>query len=120
MGNAGVVLSGGGIRPSPGRREMTFTISRTFPLATIVSMIASSPDWYVGVSGFPLFQDNRWIEEITVFLPPYDAGTDSGVTYGSPNQDTDPPEPIREIFGLPFSSDGTVPPIGYFTFTRIE
>ncbi len=120
MGNAGVVLSGGGIRPSPGLREMTFTISRTFPLATIVSMIAPSPDWFVGVSGFPLFQDNRWIEEITVFLPPYDAGTDSGVTYGSPNQDTDPPEPIYEIFGLPFSSDGTVPPIGYFTFTRIE
>ncbi|RJP38591.1 MAG: hypothetical protein C4547_04230 [Phycisphaerales bacterium] len=118
LGRALEVVSGPGISRSPGRASVALNVTQEFPLATVVSMIAPSPDWFVGVAGFPLFQDNRWLEEIAIPLQPYDAGTDSGVTYSSPNQVTDPPEPIYEIFTVPFADDGTVPPLGTFRFTR--
>src|SRR5262245_42337542 len=44
-GTAQYVLSGNGIRPSPGQVTLDFQISSTHPLVTLVSMIAPSPDW---------------------------------------------------------------------------
>ena len=46
-------------------------------------------------------------------LDPYDAGTDSAVTFEDPDDDTKPPDPIAVIAGFPFT--GT-PPMGTFTF----
>lgn len=44
--------------------------------------IGPSPDWVVGVNGLNLCLKNcTWIENLTVDLYPYDAGTDSGITY---------------------------------------
>lgn len=118
-GNAGAVISGPGIGLSPGSAEVTFTVTQDFPLATVVTMIAPSPDWFVGVSGVSLFNGQVWEEEVVVSLQPFDAGTDSGVNYTSPDMDTQPPEPISEITGFPFEVGGMVPPLGTFTFTRI-
>lgn len=118
-GTAGEVISGPGIGLSPGSAEVTFTISQDFPLATVVTMIAPSPDWFVGVSGLPLFNGQVWEDEVVVSLQPYDSGTDSGMNYTSPNMNTNPHEPIFEITGFPFETGGTVPPLGTFTFTRI-
>jgi spondin-1 len=61
-------------------------------------MIYPSPDWFVGVSGLELCLGNgSWIEQKVLNLYPYDAGTDSGPTYISPDQPTIPKEPIRKI-----------------------
>ena len=61
-------------------------------------MIYPSPDWFVGISGFELCLANgSWVEEKKINLYPYDAGTDSGPTYISPNEPTDPREVIRRI-----------------------
>ena len=119
-GNAGEVISGGGINPSPGSASTIFTATQNFNLATVVSMIAPSPDWFVGVSGIALFENNQWVDMVAVELRPYDAGTDSGTTYTSPNNDTNPPDPIAEITGYPFENGGTVAPLGTFTFERID
>ena len=99
---------------------MTFDIDDAFPLVTLVSMLAPSPDWFVGVSGLSLRDNGEWISTLVVDLHVYDAGTDSGPTYTSPNQNTVPAEPITEITGLPFSTGGPVPPLGTFTLTRIS
>lgn len=41
-----------------------------------------SPDWIVGVSGLELCLSNcSWMEHRELNLYPYDAGTDSGITY---------------------------------------
>ncbi len=112
-------LSGGGIGSSPGSVTLSsFTLNHNFPLVTLVSMIAPSPDWFVGVSGLSLVDEQgAWLPKISVELYPYDAGTDSGTDYGSENADTNPPEPIRHISGeAPFSKA----PIGTFTFTLQE
>ena len=118
-GHAEYVLSGGGIGTSPGTRVFTFTISQDYQLATIVSMIAPSPDWFVGVDSLDLFHDNQWTPELIIPLEPYDSGTDSGDTYSTPNVDTVPPEPIFVIEGYPFETEGTQPPLGTFTFRRM-
>ncbi|MCZ6782210.1 MAG: spondin domain-containing protein [Proteobacteria bacterium] len=111
-GDAEFVISGGGIAVSPDARIETFEISCEDSLVTLVSMIAPSPDWFVGVHGLPLYV-NGWRPEIVVDLDPYDAGTDRGVTFTSPDNDTDPQDPISQITGFPFT--GT-PPLGTFTF----
>ena len=49
--NANQVLSGSGISPSPGQARIVFNMSENYPLVTLVSMVAPSPDWFVGVSG---------------------------------------------------------------------
>ena len=121
-GTAGEVLDGAGISPSPGARKMTFRMDPFYPLVTLVSMIAPSPDWFVGVRGLSLLYDRRWVDTLTVDLFVYDAGTDSGPTYTSPNSVTNPPEPIARIETAPFRVNGVVTPVGTFTFVlqRIE
>jgi len=53
-GQAQRVLVGDGIDRSPDRVVLDFEISRDFSLVTLVSMLAPSPDWFVGVSGLNL------------------------------------------------------------------
>ncbi len=118
-GTAQFVLSGGSIGISPGSVAMSFGASQDFDLVTVVSMIAPSPDWFVGVAGADLFVDNAWIDELIVQLYPYDAGTDSGPTFTSPNQATNPPQDIFQIQDAPFLNAGVVLPLGTFTFTRV-
>ena len=69
-------------------------------------MIAPSPDWIVGINSISLLNsEGNWIEEIVIDLYPYDAGTDSGLDYSSPNMDTDPQDPISSLQGvMPFST----------------
>jgi len=119
-GTAEGIIQGGGISPSPGVVSVEFQIGRDHPLVTLVSMIAPSPDWFVGVHGLALVEDAEWVTEKAVTLAPYDAGTDSGTTYRSPDADTSPREPISRLEGPPVESGGTVAPFGTFTFVRIS
>jgi len=113
-GTARAVLSGGGIGVSPGSVTMTFDMDEAFPYVTLVSMLAPSPDWFVGVSGLSLRANGAWISHLVVPLVTYDAGTDSGPTYASPNQATLPPIPIAEINYGPLAANNMV---GTFTFS---
>ena len=78
-----------------------------FPLLSLVCMIAPSPDWIIGVDGLSLLDGNgEWINEMTIDLYPYDAGTDDGTDYNSTNQDTNPQDAISNLQGIaPFSSE---------------
>jgi hypothetical protein len=119
-GGACVQISGGGINPSPGVVEVTFVVSEDCPAVSVVTMIAPSPDWFVGVSALNLLEDGVWVDKMVVELLPYDAGTDSGVSYTSPNLPTTSPEGIFRIEDEPLLVDGSVPPLGTFTFTRLD
>lgn len=119
-GTAGAVLSGGGIALSPGEVSLTFDVEEAHALVSLVSMLAPSPDWFVGVAGLDLRANGTWAEEIVVSLDVYDAGTDSGPDYTSPNEDTNPAEPIFEIIESPFRVDDALVPVGTFTFTLLN
>ena len=83
-----------------------------FPLLSLVSMIAPSPDWMIGINSISLLDINGdWKNEINIDLYPYDAGTDNGMDYTSANMNSDPQEPIASAQGIsPFSSEkmGTI------------
>jgi hypothetical protein len=117
QGDAWSVIREFGISPSPGSRTVTVEVSSTHPLATVVTMIAPSPDWFVGVSGLDLRESGQWRDEVVVDLFPYDAGTDGGSTFGSPNIDTVPREVISLIEGFPFEG---IPPLGTFEFRLLS
>ncbi|MDX1386788.1 MAG: spondin domain-containing protein [bacterium] len=120
-GNAGVIIRGSGIGPSPGETSIDFNITEEFRYVTLVSMIAPSPDWFVGVHDLDLCgEDGNWMNHLMVELFPYDAGTDSGVTFTSADADTLPQEPIRLLNEDPFLVNGDFPPMGIFSFTRVE
>ena len=116
--NAGAVLSGGGLAGSPDSVLLSFDISKEYPLITVVSMLAPSPDWFIGVSGLPLFENNQWVEKIVVNLYAYDAGTDDGTTYTAPDEVSNPREPITQIMEAPFLVNDTIPVIGTFTIVK--
>ncbi|XP_011346734.1 spondin-1 isoform X2 [Ooceraea biroi] len=81
-----------------GKTFAVFRVDRKHHLMSLVSMIDPSPDWIVGVSGLELCLPNcSWIEHKELNLYPYDAGTDDGITYVSPDSPTEPQELIRRI-----------------------
>ena len=69
-GTAAALLSGGGINPSPAAVESAFDITVKHSFVTLVSMIAPSPDWFVGVHVLVLLEQGVWVEEVVVQLLP--------------------------------------------------
>jgi hypothetical protein len=118
-GHAQYVLAGGDVPRSPGTVSHEFDVTRDYPLVTLVTMVAPSPDWFVGVSGLSLIENGSWVGEKVVSLHAYDAGTDSGVTFSSADVKTSPPQPIHWITAGPLVVGGSVPPLGTFTFRRL-
>lgn len=118
-GTAEHLLSGDNLRGSPGSTQFEFEVSREYPLVTLVTMVAPSPDWFVGVSALSLFENGDWVREKEVALTPWDAGTDSGVTFLSADRPTRPRQPITRITTPPLAAAGVAAPMGRFTFRRI-
>jgi len=114
------LIQGAGIGRSPDSTSVEFRIGPEHPLVTLVTMLAPSPDWFAGVHGLSLLEDGQWVEEKTVLLEAYDAGTDSGGTYRAADADTVPRMPIRRIEEAPLAPNGNVTPVGTFTFVRLS
>jgi hypothetical protein len=117
--SADALLRGGGLGGSPGSTSLEFEISRSYPLVTLVTMVAPSPDWFVGVAGLTLLESGGWVEERRVVLQAYDAGTDDGEIYDSPDRPASPRHPVSRLEGPPFLVGGQLPPVGTFTFRRL-
>ncbi|XP_062512712.1 uncharacterized protein LOC134188563 [Corticium candelabrum] len=79
------VISGSGISTGDGSVETEFSINCTYPFVSVISMIAPSPDWIVGINSLRLCRPGGWLKNYHTSLPAYDCGTDSGVSYTSPN-----------------------------------
>lgn len=110
----------GALGTSPAQLSVTFSIRAEQPRLTLVSMLAPSPDWFVGVHDLDLLQGGDWVDQLVVPLSLYDAGTDSGTSYTSANFDTQPPAPIAGVAtgGGPFQNAPTV--VGSFTLQRLS
>ncbi len=106
-GTANSLIDGDNLSTSTGQINIENVVTNeSYPLITLVSMIAPSPDWMVAVNSVELLDGNGdWKPSISIDLFPYDAGTDSGTDYTSPNMDTNPPQPISSLQGIsPFSN----------------
>lgn len=123
QGNADQVLNYGGsgaLGNSPGQLTITFTADAEFSQLTLVTMLAPSPDWFLGVHGFDLIQNGDWIENAVIPLNLYDAGTDSGSSYTSGNANMSPADPIALVTTMsgPFQSASLA--VGTFTLQRLS
>jgi hypothetical protein len=105
---ASALVDGDGLATAEGQININEVITtEDYPLLTLLSMIAPSPDWMIAVNSISLVDGNGdWIDEINIDLYPYDAGTDSGVDYTSADSDTNPQDPISSLQGItPFSNE---------------
>ena len=123
MGDALAVVTQAPPADNSGTVSITFYFSVTdaFPLVTLASKIAPSPDWFVGVSGLSLQDDHddhgHWLASHTVELFPYDAGTEDGMMFSPDNADSMPVGSIMSAQGVaPFSDQ----PIARLTFELVE
>uniref|UniRef100_A0A8C0XZ36 Spondin-1 n=1 Tax=Cyprinus carpio carpio TaxID=630221 RepID=A0A8C0XZ36_CYPCA len=104
-----------------------FSVDRARHLMSFLTMLGPSPDWNVGLSGEDLCtRDCGWVQRLVKDLVPWDAGTDSGVSYESPNKPSNPQERIRPLTSLdhpqsPFYdlSGGPITPLARVIVERI-
>ena len=91
------------------------TVTADHPRITLLSMIAPSPDWFVGVFGLSLLDaEGNWADALTVNLYPWDAGTEGGDDFSFDNAATVPPGIIISLRGTGRFSDA---PIATLTFS---
>ena len=114
--NAGAVIERIGNIGATATVTADFTVTSTHPLVTLLTMVAPSPDWFVGVSGLSLLDaQGDWLASHMVDLFPYDAGTEEGTEFSLSNAATSPQGTITSIKGMgKFSNE----PIATLTFTR--
>lgn len=115
LGDDAAYVEGGYVGLSPGAATVEVTVSDARPLVSVVSMLAPSPDWFVGVSGLDLRTADGWTDRVTVDLVVYDAGTDDGPTYAAEDAARAERAPIAEAGYAPLA--GTV--VGTFTVERV-
>ncbi|KAF5879977.1 spondin-1-like, partial [Clarias magur] len=104
-----------------------FSVDRTRHLMSFLTMLGPSPDWNVGLSAEDLCtKECGWVQKLVQDMIPWDAGTDSGVTYESPNKPTLPQEKIRPLTSLdhpqsPFydPEGGAITPVARVVVERI-
>ena len=78
--------------------DLTFVANSNFPLVSMLTMIAPSPDWFVGFHAVSLLdQDGLWRNKIELVLNSYDAGTEEGQNFSLSNPATVPQEVIQAL-----------------------
>ena len=91
------------------QRSLTVNVSPNYSKISVVSMIAPSPDWFIGLNGLEMCQNGQWRNSVTRTAFGYDSGTDDGSNFESANQVSSPFVPIFRFSDTPF---------GTFTLTR--
>ena len=92
------------------------TLTTDHPRVTLVTMIAPSPDWFVGVSGLSMLDSSGdWKESVSVNLYPWDAGTEEGTEFSLTNAETVPQGVISSIRNTGKFNDNKMATL---TFTR--
>jgi hypothetical protein len=110
-------VEGNPIPTSPGTASVEVSVSEERPLVTVVTMLAPSPDWFVGVSGLDLRRgDADWADVIFYDLQVQDAGTDDGASYTAADAPRAVWAPIGPVAYPPLGATT----VGRITFTRVE
>ena len=95
-------------------------VTNEYPSITLATMIAPSPDWYIAVVNINLLENNSFVNQKTVEAHVYDAGTDDGATYTSPDEITSPQQPISLFVDSPLGNGVELnETIATVTFTKL-
>ena len=80
-----------------GTTETYLSFNSHYPCFSFATMIAPSPDWFTGISGFSLYQNQHWVEDVSLDLYAWDAGTEEGDIFGYNNPPTVPQQFIKRL-----------------------
>ncbi|KAJ8331949.1 hypothetical protein SKAU_G00430710 [Synaphobranchus kaupii] len=111
----GAMYRTAGILTGTGHSTTELLMQPRNPQLSMMVKVVPSPDWFVGVDSVNLCEGDRWRQEVTFDLHPFDAGTDSGFTFSSPNYPTSPPENITQI-----TSQNPSHPANSFYYPRVS
>ncbi|ODN04413.1 Spondin-2 [Orchesella cincta] len=112
-----------------GRAEAEFFVDGNHSRVSLISRVVPSPDWFIGIDGYDLCSNGRWIDSVTIEVDPLDAGTDSGLTFTSPNWATEPRGAVKRLTprqpnhpasSFYYSDRETLPPIASFQFLKVK
>ncbi|XP_029020749.1 spondin-2b [Betta splendens] len=112
-----------------GQMNTQFEVFARHSYLSFIVRIVPSPDWFVGVDSVDLCDGDHWKDNVSLHLYPYDAGTDSGFTFSSPNFETMPQDRITQITASFPSHPANsfyyprlkhLPPIAKVTLTKIK
>ena len=77
-----------------GSKTFSVYANSNFSQVSFASMLGPTPDWFMGVSGISLYNQNKWITDTTVNLYAFDAGTEDGNVFDYNNAATVPQQNI--------------------------
>ena len=111
-----VIQGSGNVGPEATVTFSDIALTTDHPRVTLVTMIAPSPDWFVGVSGLSMLDGSgNWKESVSANLYPWDAGTEEGTEFALNNLETAPRGVITSIRNTGKFNDNKMATL---TFTR--
>ena len=91
-------------------------VDERHPRISLVTMIAPSPDWFATVIEETMIIDGEFVDEITIPLVMFDAGTEEGKAFSISNNATEPQGVIAPLTDIPVDSLNS---FGAVTFKKI-
>ena len=105
-----------------GSSKVNVYCTSNYSYISFETMLAPTPDWFTGLSGFNLYENKRWIADTTVNLYAYDAGTEDGDVFGYNNPSTVPQQNVQLLTPLNASvlanGNSVLAPIATVRFTK--
>ena len=78
-----------------GSANVNLSCNSDYSSISFASMLGPTPDWFVGVNGVQLYHNRQWVNDTTINLYAFDAGTENGDAFGYNNPATVPQEDIH-------------------------
>jgi Spondin_N len=101
---------------------ITIYCNSNYPLFSCMSMLAPTPDWFLGIHDFSLLQGSSWLSDSTVNVYAYDAGTEQGDIFDQNNLPTAPQQPVALLTPanamVLANGNSSIAPIGTIRFVR--
>jgi len=99
-----IVLADKGLSSGVDSWTTEISVDLDYHFLSLTSMLAPSPDWFVGVSNVNLYDGTQFIDELTLEMIVYDAGTDSGASFTSPGSVTSPAVNVFQLLDSPIGN----------------
>jgi len=119
-----LITPSGNIGPQETRTGIDVEVNANFSKVSIITMLAPSPDWFIGIDSLDLCDNGTWRESMNVtMLPPWDAGTAEGTSFSLSNTDTNPKVNIFQItnnMAGAFNDPNPIPSLGEFRFMGLH
>ena len=120
-----LILPGGPqLGPEAMKTGIDVEVTANFSKVSIISMLAPSPDWFVGIDSVDLCDNGKWRESVNVtMLPPWDSGTEDGTGFSLSNAATNPHVDIFQITNSmagAFNGMNPIPSLGEFYFMGLH